>query len=165
MYTIVTLRILFLEQVNEFQEFLYSVVHDYEEFCLNHENLWSALRRKGVLDNINIEAQYEAFRSFHTRAWWVRLIVFQTVGSSGNLLLWSKQMTSIWLMILLYKRCSDMQSKLNNLAERSSTAGLTITFELKMVHGTLLLYYDDVKVFPGHLQYFKLFLSSYLKDQ
>ncbi|XP_058828393.1 uncharacterized protein LOC131688238 [Topomyia yanbarensis] len=61
---IVTLRII-LEQVNEFQESLYLVFIDYEKAFnrLNHENMWGALRRKGVPEKIIglIEAQYEAF--------------------------------------------------------------------------------------------------------
>ncbi|XP_058447657.1 uncharacterized protein LOC131428033 [Malaya genurostris] len=46
---IVTLRII-LEQVNEFQESLYLVFIDYEKAFdrLNHENMWDALKRKGV---------------------------------------------------------------------------------------------------------------------
>ncbi|XP_058811188.1 uncharacterized protein LOC131676078 [Topomyia yanbarensis] len=61
---IVTLRII-LEQVNEFQESLYLVFIDYEKAFgrLNYENMWGALRRKGVPEKIigPIEAQYEAF--------------------------------------------------------------------------------------------------------
>ncbi|XP_065091578.1 uncharacterized protein LOC135712547 [Ochlerotatus camptorhynchus] len=57
---IITLRII-LEQVNEFRESLYLVFIDYEKAFerLNHENLWGALRRKGVPDKIVdlIEAQ------------------------------------------------------------------------------------------------------------
>ena len=61
---IATLRII-VEQINEFQESLYLVFIDYEKAFdrLNHENLWNALRRKGVPDKIVnlVSAQYEAF--------------------------------------------------------------------------------------------------------
>ena len=61
---IATLRII-LEQVNEFQDSLLLVFVDFEKAFdrLNHENIWSALRRRGVPEKLVhlIEAQYEAF--------------------------------------------------------------------------------------------------------
>ena len=61
---ITTLRII-LEQINEFQDSLLLVFVDFEKAFdrLNQENIWSALRRRGVPDKLVhlIEAQYEAF--------------------------------------------------------------------------------------------------------
>jgi hypothetical protein len=61
---ITTLRII-LEQVNEFQDSLLLVFVDFEKAFdrLNHENIWAALRRRGVPEKLVhlIEAQYEAF--------------------------------------------------------------------------------------------------------
>ncbi|VDO15268.1 unnamed protein product [Brugia timori] len=159
---IVSLRII-LEQVNEFQESLYLVFIDYEKAFdrLNHENLWGALRRKGVPDKIVnlIEAQYEAFtcRVLHNGALsdpirvvaGVRqgcilspllfLIVIDEimVGAIDRVpnrgLLWQpitmEHLNDLDLaddVALVSQRRSDMQSKLDDLAERSSAAGLNI---------------------------------------
>lgn len=159
---IVTLRII-LEQVNEFQESLYMVFIDYEKAFdrLNHENMWGALRRKGVPEKIIglIEAQYEAFtcRVLHNGVLsepirvvaGVRqgcilspllfLIVIDEIligaidREQNRGLLWQpitmEHLNDLDLaddIAILAQRRSDMQSKLDDLAERSSAAGLNI---------------------------------------
>uniref|UniRef100_A0A1B0GLA1 Uncharacterized protein n=1 Tax=Lutzomyia longipalpis TaxID=7200 RepID=A0A1B0GLA1_LUTLO len=61
---IATLRVI-LEQVSEFHESLHMVFVDYEKAFdrIDHGNLWDALRRKGVPENLVglIKAQYDSF--------------------------------------------------------------------------------------------------------